>query len=91
VNSRRLLYLTYALVASVLLLFPLSTYPRATAELPPRLTDQEFWRLVSDYSEPDGSFHSENLVSNEIRFQTVIPGLIEKAVPGRAYVGVGSE
>jgi len=91
VISRRLFYLTSALVASILLLFPLSTYPRAAAELPPRLTDQEFWRLASEYSEPDGSFHSENLVSNEIRFQTVIPGLIEKAVPGRAYVGVGSE
>ena len=65
--------------------------PAAAEKLPSRLTDQEFWQLVSEYSEPDGTFHSENLVSNEIRFQTVIPGLIDKTVPGRAYVGVGSE
>src|SRR5436190_210810 len=63
----------------------------AIAESPTRLTDQEFWKLVSDYSEPDGMFHSENLVSNELRFQTVIPRLMQTAVPGRAYVGVGSE
>jgi hypothetical protein len=56
-----------------------------------RLTDQEFWKLSSDASEPGGTFHSENLVSNEIRFQTIVPGLTRSAVPGRAYVGVGSE
>jgi hypothetical protein len=63
----------------------------AVAELPARLGDQEFWRLVSEFSEPDGTFHSENLVSNESLFQTVIPRLTETGVPGRAYIGVGSE
>src|SRR5262245_37818143 len=57
----------------------------------PSLSDQEFWRLASDFSEPDGTFHSENLVSNELRFQAVIPELVKTVVPGRAYVGVGSE
>jgi len=61
------------------------------AQTPARLTDQEFWKLSSDSSEPGGTFHSENLVSNEIRFQTIVPGLTRSAVPGRAYVGVGSE
>jgi hypothetical protein len=61
------------------------------AETPSRLTDQEFWKLVSDYSEPDGTFHSENLVSNELLFQRVIPRLTQTAAQGRAYVGVGSE
>src|ERR1044071_2449153 len=56
-----------------------------------RLSDQEFWKLSSDSSEPGGTFHSENLVSNEIRFQTIVPALTRSAVPGRAYVGVGSE
>jgi len=63
----------------------------SAAPVPMRLTDQEFWRLASEMSEPDGEFHSENLVSNEIRFQTVIPALQQRAVSGRAYVGVGSE
>jgi hypothetical protein len=70
----------------------LHTSAQLTAEkLPSQLTDQEFWRLATTFSEPDGTFHSENLVSNEARFQTVIPTLTQRAVPGRAYVGVGSE
>ena len=56
-----------------------------------RLTDQEFWKVSSDASEPGRPFHSENLVSNEIRFQTIVPALVQAAVPGRAYIGVGSE
>ena len=61
------------------------------APLPMRLTDQEFWKLSSEASEPSAPFHSENLVSNEIRFQTIVPNLIKAAIPGRAYLGVGSE
>lgn len=60
-------------------------------QLPERLDDREFWRISQEFSEPDGTFHSENLVSNEIRFQTIIPELVEAVRPGRAYVGVGSE
>jgi hypothetical protein len=56
-----------------------------------RLSDQEFWKLATDCSEPDGTFRSENLVSNEIRFQTIIPELKQTAKKGRAYLGVGSE
>jgi hypothetical protein len=59
--------------------------------LPARLSDQEFWRLTSDLSEPAGSFHSDNLLSNEIRFQTVIPTLTQTARAGGAYIGVGPE
>ena len=77
-----------ALVAIVLALVFATT---AAAELPARLTDQEFWKISSESSEPDGTFHSENLVSNEARFQNVIPSLIQAVPAGRAYVGVGSE
>ena len=38
------------------------------ADLPARLGDQEYWQLLSDSSEPNGNFRSDNLVSNEIRF-----------------------
>jgi hypothetical protein len=55
------------------------------------LGDAEFWRLTTELSETDGTFHSENLVSNEARFQTIVPDLVKRALPGRAYVGVGSE
>ncbi len=72
-----------------------SDVPRAVsapvAAPPARLTDAEFWRLASGFSEPDGTFHSENLVSNEAQFQSIVPSLIATTAPGRAYVGVGSE
>jgi hypothetical protein len=56
-----------------------------------RLTDRELWKLSTDLSEQDGTFHSENLLSNEGRFQYVLPTLDKSAVQGRAYLGVGSE
>src|SRR5207248_1552432 len=43
--------------------------------LPAELSDKDFWGLVTDYSEPDGFFRSDNLVSNERTFQEVIPEL----------------
>ena len=77
---------------AILAVGPYGLGVRTAAErLPQRLTNQEFWKLVSDSSEPDGTFHSENLVSNEARFQTVLPTLVRTAKPGRAYLGVGSE
>jgi hypothetical protein len=61
------------------------------SRLPSRLSDQEFWKLAVDFSEPDGTFHAENLVSNEAQFQNIIPILERSTIKGRAYVGVGSE
>jgi hypothetical protein len=62
-----------------------------TADLPARLGDQEYWALLSDSSEPNGNFRSDNLVSNEIRFQDVIPALVRSTKPGGIYIGVGPE
>jgi hypothetical protein len=61
------------------------------ASLPPRLTDREFWRLVTDSSEPDGFFRSDNLLSNELGYQWVVPQLARTARPGQVYMGVGPE
>lgn len=81
-----------ALSMVAVLALPLAFRARPLPEqLPARLSDSEFWRLASEFSEPDGTFHSENLVSNEQQFQAVIPQLLQTAMPGRAYVGVGSE
>jgi hypothetical protein len=33
--------------------------------LPLRLTDQEFWTMMTDFSEASGTFPSDNFVSNE--------------------------
>jgi hypothetical protein len=32
----------------------------AVEKLPDRLSDREFWRLVSETSEPSGPFHTNN-------------------------------
>ncbi len=72
----------------------LAVAPQASApthSIPPRLSDQEFWRLVSETSEPGGYFSSDNLVSNELTFQWVIPRLQELWTDGRAYLGVGPD
>ena len=63
----------------------------AAASLPARLGDQEFWRLVSDSSESDGAFRSDNLLSNELGYQFVIPELARTTKVGRVYMGVGPE
>jgi len=43
--------------------------PRAqSAALPASLTDQEFWDLSNQLSEPNGYFRSDNLLSNEMGF-----------------------
>jgi hypothetical protein len=65
---------------------------RAAAEvLPSSLADEDFWQIVSDFSEPAGTFQSDNLVSNERRLQEVVPDLAQIAKPNRVYVGVGPE
>jgi hypothetical protein len=63
----------------------------ATNSLPARISDVEFWRLISDMSEPEGSFPSDNFVSNETMFQQVIPRLVLTTRPGGAYLGVGPD
>jgi len=64
---------------------------RAFAQVPERLTDDQFWRLSSDSSEEDGVFRSDNLLSNETTYQWIVPRLVETAKPGRVYLGVGPE
>lgn len=61
------------------------------AALPVRLTDRDFWRLSTDWSEPNGYFRSENLTSNELLFQHVITDLVARTRPGDVYLGVGPE
>ena len=59
------------------------------AALPERLSDQEYWRLATDLSEPAGQFtHSDNLVSNEALYAHTIRRLGPR---GGAYIGVGPE
>ncbi len=67
------------------------TRAHASASLPASLTDQEFWDLSNQLSEPNGYFRSDNLLSNEMGFQWVIPDLVARTKPGGVYLGVGPE
>ena len=64
---------------------------RAASSLPSSITDQEFWTLTEQLSEPNGFFRSDNFLSNEIGYQRVIAGLTSKIAPGGVYLGVGPE
>jgi hypothetical protein len=59
--------------------------------VPTQLTDQQFWNLSREWSEDDGVFRSDNLMSNETTFQYVIPNLLKASKQGRVYMGVGPE
>src|SRR5690348_8739594 len=63
----------------------------AADTLPARLTDQEFWKLSEDLSEPNGYFRSDNLLSNEIYYPTIMADLVRRVKPGAVYLGVGPE
>ena len=79
----------FALVA-IFVLF-VSVAPTGAQSIPERISDDQFWKLSTDMSEPDGTFRSDNLLSNEIFFQYVIPDLLKTAKSERAYLGVGPE
>jgi hypothetical protein len=69
-----------------------SPFPQAPRPLPDRLTDAEFWTLVSDISEPGGYFRiTDNFTSNEMEVGQVSTMLRASGVSGGAYIGVGPE
>jgi hypothetical protein len=62
------------------------------AGLPARLSDAEFWRLVTDISEPGGFFRiTDNYTSNEREVGQMFTLLRETGVRGGVYLGVGPE
>jgi hypothetical protein len=63
----------------------------AADTLPDRLSDEEFWRLSQDLSEPNGYFRSDNLLSNELYYPEILPQLLRQARTGGVYLGVGPE
>src|SRR5262249_35120254 len=81
----------FAALVSVCGPFLVGTREEAATTLPRRLTDRAFWKLVTDFSEPGGVFCSENLLSNELTFQEVIPDLQKRASPDAVYFGVGPD
>ena len=88
---RRRAWLGVAVAALLAWTAPMVPRAAALADLPARLADAEFWKLIEEFSEPNGTFRSDNLLSNEIWFQTIIPELVTVVKPGAVYMGVGPE
>jgi hypothetical protein len=78
-------------VVCIIALVLCGTFISAADKLPSQLGDGAFWKMVSDFSEPSGYFPYENLLSNEVSYQSVIPQLIQMEKTGGVYLGVGPE
>jgi hypothetical protein len=63
----------------------------AAPSVPERVSDEAFWRMVTEFSEPGGFFRSDNFVSNEITFQWVLPEIAKTTQTGGVYMGVGPD
>jgi len=63
----------------------------AAPSVPERISDEAFWRMVTEFSEPGGFFRSDNFVSNEITFQWVLPEIAKTTKTGGVYMGVGPD
>jgi hypothetical protein len=89
---RRNLRTGLVVLAALLCLSSAPAHLAAPADgLPDRLSNQAFWELSESLSEPPGFFNSDNLISNEDTYQSVIPELRETVQPGGVYVGVGPD
>ena len=73
---------------------PVAARPAASplAALPERLSDAEFWQLITDISEPGGYFRiSDNYTSNEREIGQLFTLIREANIKGGVYLGVGPE
>ena len=81
----------FATSFAVLLVALPSLVSPAAETLPPQLSDAEYWKMVTDFSEPGGFFQLEIITSNETSYQSSLPDLMKTAKPGGTYFGVGPE
>ncbi|HET9131854.1 MAG TPA: hypothetical protein VFO86_12950, partial [Terriglobia bacterium] len=80
------------LSAVIALMLALTVVPsRAADTIPAELSDAAFWKMISDFSEPGGSFQLEIITSNEQTYQYVLPQLTARIRPDGVYLGVAPE
>src|SRR4029078_13197387 len=86
-------HLCFVVSIALLVICPLvsATSFAQVSGLPTQLSDQEFWRTVTEFSEPSGPYTGDNWISNEASIQNVIPPLRQLTKPGGGYLGVGPE
>src|SRR5437773_4088949 len=87
---RRIILATATVLIAFLGPLSLTSSPLAAESLPSQLSDEAFWNMVNEFSEPGGYFRSDNFVSNETTFQYVIKDL-KKTKAGGVYLGVGPD
>jgi hypothetical protein len=65
--------------------------PTTTRPIERTLSAQQFAQLVEKFSEPNGYFDSDNLISNEASYLHVMGRMRQMKVAGGAYIGVGPD
>ena len=55
------------------------------------LDKEQFAQIVGKFSEPNGYFDSDNLISNEASYLHVMGKMRQMKVSGGAYIGVGPD
>ena len=63
----------------------------APLTFPEKLSAAEFTKIIQDFSEEGGEFHSDNLISNETTNLQMADQLKALHATGGAYIGVGAE
>lgn len=91
VTRRSVLLVASAILLVAALSFVGRGFSTVPDTLPAKLSDREFWGMVTDFSEDGGYFRSDNLLSNEAGYQQVIPVLRQNVRAGAVYLGVGPE
>ena len=80
-----------AIAVATLISAPVTPAASPADTLPAQISDAEFWRLVTEFSEPNGPYPFENYVGNEVMLQRVIPAARKHTKLGGVYIGVGPE
>jgi hypothetical protein len=86
-----ILFIVVAWVRAQCTAAPLQHETGSEADLHAALPAAEFGRIVREFSEDGGYFHSDNFVSNETSYLSVVGKMRELEISGGAYIGVGPE
>jgi len=89
--DKRVLIRIVLIVALLFLCNLVDTSSAQVRGLPDQISDQDFWRTITELSEPSGQYTGDNWISNEPTIQDVIPPLKQLIKPGGVYLGVGPE
>ena len=64
---------------------------RSAETLPQQLSDAEYWKMITDFSEAAGYYQYNVDTSNEMTYQNSLPDLTKTPRAGGAYLGDGPE